>query len=126
MAVIAILSLITLQVAIAEEQTMSTLIKDVFNENLNSCQQENMEAMLDTVHSQSPSYLMSKQQMSTIFENFDLNYELTYYKYIGQDNDYAVARARYTTKKISGYAFKDNEVDTIHIFKNQHQLFLIW
>ena len=126
MAVIAILSLITLQVAIAEEQTMSTLIKDVFNENLNSCQQENMEAMLDTVHSQSPSYLMSKQQMSTIFENFDLNYELTYYKYIGQDNDYAVARARFTSKKISGSAFQDNEVDSIQIFKKEDGVWKIW
>ena len=114
------------QITYAEDQTTAKLIEDVLKANLNAGQQENLEAMLNTVHSQSPSYLMTKQEMIAIFDNFDISYELTYYKYIGQDNDYAVARARYTTKKISGYAFKDNEVDTIHIFKKENGEWKIW
>jgi len=124
--VIAMAVLMMSQITYAEEQTTGKLIEDVLKENLNAGQQENLQAMLNTVHSQSPSYLMTKQQMSAVFENFDISYKLTYYKYIGQDNDYAVARARLSSKKISGSAFKDNEVDTIHIFKKENGEWKIW
>jgi len=115
-----------LSLAVGEGEPASEIIKDVVSKNLQSAKEEDIEMMLTTIHTQSPGYLMTKQQMEVAFENYDLDYKLTYFKYIGQDSEYAIARTRQTTKKIAGGYFQNNEVDMIQVFKQEDGEWKFW
>jgi hypothetical protein len=61
-----------------------------------------------------------------MFENYDLKYKLTYFKYIGQDGEYAVARIRQLTEKVAGGYFQNNEIDMIQVFKKENDEWKYW
>ena len=105
---------------------ISATIKQVVLNNMEAMKQEDLEAMLKTIHSQSPSYMTTKQQAQGMFDAYDLKYGLTYYKFIGQDKDVAVARVRQTTEKVEGGAFLNNEIDMIQVFKNERGIWKYW
>ncbi|MFH1868474.1 MAG: hypothetical protein ABH843_05840 [Candidatus Omnitrophota bacterium] len=105
---------------------ISAAIKKVVLDNLGTIGKENMSAMMATIHTQSPGYLITKQQTQEIFDTFDISYELKYYQYIGQDGGYAVARVIQVTKKISGPAFQNNELDMIQVFKQEDGVWKYW
>jgi hypothetical protein len=109
-----------------QQEDIGAAIKNVVVKNLEACEKEDTAAMMATVHSQSPSYLATKQEMAPIFENYDLKYKLTYFKYIGKDGDYAVARAKQATEKVSGGYFQNNEIDMIQIFKQENGEWKFW
>ncbi len=85
-------------------------VKETIIQNMKTTEAENSEMMMKTIHTQSPFYLMTKQQMQPLFDNYDLKYELLSYEFIGISGEYATARVIFKTSKISGPAFKDNEL----------------
>ncbi len=102
-------------------QVKATVIK-----NMETTQAENTAMMMSTIHTQSPYYLMTKQQMEPLFESYDLKYELISYEFIGVSGEYALARVIFRTSKVSGPAFKDNELDVIQIFKQEDGVWKFW
>ena len=109
-----------------QETGVSKAIKEVVIKNMEAFEKEDVDTAMDTMHSQGPSYLMTRQQMQTAFEHYDLIYRLTYFKYIGQDGGYAAARVKQITEKVSGPMFQDNEVDMIQIFKKENGVWKYW
>ncbi len=107
-------------------QGIEDQIKETVVRNINATESENTEAMMETIHTQSPFYLMTKQQMQPLFENYDLDYELLSYDYIGQTGEYATARVIFRTNKVSGPAFRNNELDIIQIFKQEDGMWKLW
>ena len=112
--------------AFAESESTAGELRNLIIQNLNACQDEKLDAEMSTMHSQSPAYLMTKQQTPLLFENYDLNYELTGFSFIGQDEDYAVARIKQKTTKIAGPAFQNNEIDTIAVFRKENGQWKFW
>jgi hypothetical protein len=108
------------------EEDVSVAIKLVIMENLKATQAEDMDRMMKTIHTQSPSYLQTKQQIAPIFDNFDLSYRLLSYSYIGLDGEYAVARVKQATKKVSGPAFQNNELDLMQVFRKENGKWKFW
>ena len=82
--------------------------------------------MLETLHTQSPGYLATKEQMGPLFSNYDLKYELVSFRYIGRDGEYAVARVKQSTKKASGLAFRDNVLDMVQVYKQEDGRWKFW
>jgi len=107
-------------------ENVEEAIKSVVVTNMEACQKEDTSGMMDTIHSQSMGYLETKQAMQPIFENFDLKYTMLSYKFIIQDGEYAIARVRQRTEKVSGPAFQNNELDMIQIFKKEGNAWKYW
>jgi hypothetical protein len=108
------------------QQNIAAQIKETVEKNMQTTQAEDTTGMMETIHTQSPFYLMTKQQMQPLFDNYDLNYELLSYEYIGRSGDYAIARVNFQTTKVSGPAFKDNELDVIQIYKQENGTWKLW
>lgn len=108
------------------EADISATVKAVVIKNLDMIGKEDMDGMMNTIHTQSPGYLITKQQTQEIFDIYDIKYEIKYYKYIGQESGYAIARVIQVTKKISGPAFQNNELDMIQIFKKEDGVWKYW
>ena len=112
-------------VADADEDVEAEL-KALIIENLRATRTEDLDAMLDTLHSESPNYSQIEKIANTLFKTYDLNYDLLLFRYIGQDGEYAVARFKFSTEQVAGPEFNDNILDTIHVFREENGMWKIW
>ena len=111
------------------ENTISNALKEVFITNLNASEREDIDAVMATLHTQSPSYQQTQQVAQTLSQNFDLKFELLSFKYIGRDGEYAVARAKQLAVKQKPWSksgYQDNETDMIHVFRQENGRWKIW
>ena len=108
------------------DEDVAEEIKEVVFENLRATQVEDMDAMLATIHSESPSYTQTEELATVLFENYDLNYEVLLFRYIEQDGEYAIVRLEYSSQKVAGGEFNDNNLDTIHVFRQENGDWKIW
>ncbi len=102
------------------------LVKQVLEQNLVASQQEDMDAYMATMHTQSLSWIPTKQQIEMAFNNFDLTYQLDSFDYVGEDNEYAYAKIWLKTTKKSGGAFNDNKLQALVVFKQENGAWKIW
>ncbi len=123
---LAVVTLVLATVAVGGESKTAVELKALILQNLAACESEDLAAEMETVHTQSPGYLLTKQQASMLFENFDFKYDLTHFKFIGEDEEYAVARIRQKTTKKAGPAFKNNETDLMAVFRREAGVWKFW
>lgn len=100
--------------------------KKVLQQNLVACRDENLRAMLGTLHPKSPAYEQTRQSMQNLFARYDLQYELLSCHYVGRDRDYVVVRATQKCTKKAGPAFHDNVLDVLHIFRKHGEDWKLW
>ncbi len=115
-----------LTVALSQGGDIAEEIEAVVMENLRATQAEDLEAMLNTIHSESPLYPQTKETAAMLFENYDISYGLLLYRYIEQDDEYAIVRLKYSAEKLAGPDFNDNNLDTIHVFREENGVWKIW
>ena len=111
------------------QSSISDALKEVFITNLNASEREDVDAVMATLHTQSPSYRQTRQVAQTLGEKFDLKFELLSFKYIGRDGEYAVARAKQSVVKQNSWSksgYPDNETDMIHVFRQENDQWKIW
>lgn len=112
--------------AFAEAESAAGELRNLVIQNLNALQSEDLEAALSVIHTQGPAYLSAKVNTPHLFENIDLKYDLMDYKYIGQDEDYAVARTKVRDTKVAGPAFQNRELDLISVFRRENGQWKFW
>lgn len=114
------------EIGVFQDENIEAEIEVLLNENLRATEAEDMDAMLETMHTQSPAYEQTQMVASSLFPQYDLKFENKVYRYIGMDRDYAIARFEFCSKKVAGPDFKDNCLDTFHIFKKEDGNWKIW
>ena len=131
-AVILVLAVFVLGGATAcySEESLEATLKDLVLGGLRSNQEEDINAVLQTIHTQSPAYEKISQHLPKIFEDYDLKYELLSYTYLGTDGEYAVARIIQTTEKVDQKPgtplFQNNRVDIIQVFRKEFGFWKFW
>ena len=102
-------------------------IKRTVLENIRGTQAEDVDTMMRTIHSNSPMYDTTKNQVTQIFgKGLHLNYDLLSFKYIATDGDYALGRVRQRTTGAVGSNFRNNEIDMIVAFRKEGQTWKFW
>ena len=119
-------SLVKLNTINIKNKDVATEIETVVAENMRAVSAEDLDATLNTMHTQAPNYLSTKQTMSSLFETFDVIYDMLSFSYIGQNGEYAFARISQSTRKVSGPAFQNNNIDAIHIFRKENGEWKFW
>jgi len=110
----------------AQDKDISEALKKVVMDNFKGYEEENLEKVMNTVHSQSPGYIQTKELSKQIFPYYDLKYQLLSFNFIATDGDYALARGKQKTVKIEGPAFQNNIVDLIYVFKQENGQWKFW
>ena len=113
-------------VAADTHEDIAAELKALVMENLRATQAEDIEAVLDTMHTESPAYASTEKILISVSETYDLKYEMRLFRYIGQDDPYAIARFEFSAEKIAGPAFNDNILDSYHIFRKEDGKWKIW
>ncbi len=113
-------------VAADTAEDIATQIEALIVENLRATEAEELEAVLDTMHTQSPAYSNTKKLLISLSETYDLKYQIQLFRYVGQDGPYAIARFKFSSEKVAGPEFNDNVLDTFHVFKKEDGEWKIW
>ncbi len=112
------------------ETSLGDTLRGLVLEGLQATEKEDISAVLQTIHSQSPAYNKISQQLPRIFEDYDLKYALMSYVFLGADDEYAVARITQTTEKVNQKPdtppFQGNRVDIIQIFRKEKEAWRFW
>lgn len=101
-------------------------IKALILGNFKHTQQEDIKAVMGDMHTQSPSYLGTQKLLRQLFPTYDLNYTLVKYTFVAEDGEYAYAKIKQRTKKVSGPEFKNNELEALMIFKKENGRWKFW
>ena len=110
--------------ACAAADDLTQALRGVLEANEDAIAKGDVDAMSRTLHSQSPVYAKTRNAMKDW--PFKLKSEILYFKVIGQDEDFAFARVRTKTTKVSGPEFQDNVTDALHAFKKEGPDWKIW
>lgn len=111
-----------------ELSTPAEELKATIESNINGMNDENIDASLEAVHTQSPFYDQMQVMLSEIAKVYDLESSLVSFEYLGMDKakSKAVVLVRQKTVKLSGPDFRDNIVDTMTVFKKDGDVWKIW
>ncbi|TDO98961.1 hypothetical protein [Marinomonas balearica] len=120
------ISMILILFSVATYADTASEINAAIVANFKHTQSEDAAAALNDLHSESPAYLSTKQALQQVFSTYDLKYELLNYQFVGEDSEYAYAKIKQRTSKVSGPAFDNNELEMLMIFKQEHGIWKIW
>lgn len=112
--------------ATSEKEQLSAALEEAVRENVEAMNKEDVDLAVSCVHSLSPNYAQTAAVTRQINAQYDLQYKLLSFKYIGTDGEYAVARVKQQTSKIKGPAFRDNTVDVMHVFRKEGKQWKCW
>jgi len=103
-----------------DTEALAAALRKVMDENLAACAREDLEGVLNTIHSKSQAYQTARPMHQGLFTAYDLKYKITSFRYIGTDGDCAVVRLAQETRKVAGPDFKDNTVDGVHVLQKEN------
>ena len=109
-----------------EREDLEAALYAVVLENFRAATEEDVDAYLDTMHSDTPAYQQTEEITKQVFATYDLKYEIRVFRYVEQDGNYAIARLEFSTTRVAGPEFKDNRLDTFHIFCKENGQWKIW
>lgn len=107
---------------------LEATLRAVVQQNIDAYERKDAKATAKTVHSKSPAYEASKEAAVSQIKDLDVDAELVAFKYMGHDDEFAVARAKTKTTKKAGETddFTDNTVDVIILFHMEDGVWKLW
>jgi hypothetical protein len=101
----------------AADDKLATSLRGVVEENVRAYDARDTDAFLRTLHPQSPGYEATRAILSDQFREGDIKVTLVDYKYIGHDDEFAVARVKMKTVAPPGSTgFQSNITDSVVLF----------
>jgi hypothetical protein len=109
-----------------EQDTLAAALQQVVEESLAAYNSENVAATLRLVHTKSPAYDSMQATLPNQFNELDPRTELVSFRFIGHDDEFAVARVQLKTVAQPGEAFANNVLDTITMFHQENGVWKYW
>jgi len=115
----------TPHLAHADEELAKSL-HGVMKSGLAAYDREDVDGTMRHVHTKSPEYDKTKVTMEEQFAARDVTIQLVDFRYIGHDDEFAVARVHIKTVGRNDPTFTDNMIDTITLFKMENGQWKWW
>ncbi len=109
-----------------DEDGLTATLRQVVENHLVAYNGEDMSATLRSIHTKSPDYPGMRQVLMNQFGTLDARTELVGFRYIGHDDEFAVARVKLRTVDESDEPFMANVLDTITIFHQENGTWKYW
>jgi len=109
-----------------DDEGLTRVLRQVVVDNLAAFNGEDVSATMQSIHSKSPEYTSMQQALPNQFSALDARTELVSFRYIGHDDEFAVARVKLKTVDESDEQFMANVLDTITIFHQEDGAWKYW
>lgn len=113
-------------VAAADEDKLAATLRSVMEDNLRAYDAEDADAAMRSVHTGSPQYEATKAALAGQFRDLDAKAKVAAFKYIGHDDEFAVARVKIQVEGPSGSVFVNNTTDNIVLFHQEGGIWKLW
>ena len=106
----------------ALEQTL----REVTQKNVAAYGAENARETMQYVHTKSPDYQRTMDQLEVQFASLDARSELVGFRFLGHDEEFAVARYKMKTVAPKDQSFQNNMIDAIAVFHQEQGVWKLW
>jgi hypothetical protein len=89
----------------------------VINQNMRAANAENIDSYMATIHTKSPLYRQTEDDLKEAFTTYDMSYSVAALRVEKQSSSEAEVHFVLTTKKINGPDFRDNVTEGIFIMR---------
>ena len=108
------------------DDALSAALRGVVEANLAAYDRKDADATLQTIDRDSPGYQDTQQALAGL-QDLRVDSQLVEFRYIGHDDEFAVARVKTRTTAEPGQSdFVDNTVDSIMIFHQEDGRWKLW
>jgi hypothetical protein len=118
-------TLLCCSVAAAAEHPSDAEIRALVAENLRATQANDLDAILLTIHPDSPAQLVMGRSIDAL-KAYKLNYEAVSVGFVCMSGEYALVRIVQRTTRVAGPDFLDNEVDGIWALRQDGTRWKYW
>ncbi len=94
-------------------------ITSVVFENIAAHNAEDVERYMATLHSDAPNYDQTRDVLSDMYQNYDIQHSITGVELLKTTKNRAEVSFVLTTKKVRGPSFRDNRVTGVFILKKE-------
>ena len=111
--------------ASAADDKLATALRDVVEENVRAYDAKDVAGVQRTIDTRSAEYEPTLTAIRSQFEN-NLTAKLVDFKYIGHDDEFAVARVKLRVEGPPGSAFMNNTSEHIVVFHQEGGVWKLW
>ncbi len=108
------------------DQGLSETFRQLVEDKLAAFNREDASATMRYIHTKSPEYSSTQHVLEGQFAALDARTELVDLRYMGHDDEFAVARVKLKTVNESGAPFEANLVDTLAVFHQEGGVWKYW
>jgi hypothetical protein len=108
------------------ESELAGTLEQVLQNHLKAYDAEDAAGTLRDVHTKSPEYKRTSQEIADQFAAQDLSAELVTFRFLGHDDEFAVARTKVKFVGPPGSSFDDNILDSITVFHQENGTWKLW
>jgi hypothetical protein len=108
------------------DEKLATDLHGVIRDGLAAYDREDIAGTMKYVHTKSPEYDKTKVESERQFAGSDVTIQLVDFRYIGHDDEFAVARVHIKTVGQNDPTFTDNMIDTVTLFKMENGQWKWW
>lgn len=117
---------VTLCGAASASAQLAPALEYAWSLNLQAFNKKDINALMAAIDSRSPDYEATKTAAEAQFKELNVTTELKDFKFIGHDDEFAVARVKTKTTGQPGSGFADNITDAIVLFHQENGTWKIW
>ena len=112
--------------AAEEANPLAAALEAVVKQQIANFNAENLAGTLATIHTQSPEYQPTQEELTRQFPSENLTAALVSFQFVGHDDEFAVARVKLKVSGPTGDPFVDNVTDTMMLFHQEKGAWRIW
>ena len=121
-----VLSMVTGTAVAGNDDGLEATFRQLVENKLAAFNREDVSATMQYIHTKSPEYGSTQEVLSGQFQVLDARTELVDLRYMGHDDEFAVARVKFKTVNQSGEPFEANVLDTIAVFHLEDGVWKYW
>jgi hypothetical protein len=110
----------------AADDKLAASLRVVAEENVRAYEAEDVDGVLRTMHTRSPEYDPTRAALPEQFKEQDLTVKLVDFRYMGHDDEFAIARVKTMVAGTPGSGFQDNVTDSVLLFHREGGLWKLW
>lgn len=110
----------------ATDDKLAATLRGVVQDNLRAYDAEDADGAMRSVHTRSPQYEPTRAALPEQFQDLDVTAKLTDFRYMGHDDEFAVARVKIQVEGPSGSVFVNNTTDDIVLFHQEGGIWKLW
>jgi hypothetical protein len=110
----------------ADKNPLATTLQGVVEDHVRAYNARDVQGAMRDVHTQSPEYDSTKAAMEEQFRDLPVTAQLVDFKYMGHDDEFAVARMKLKIAGPPTSQFQNNVVDEVMLFHQQGGTWKLW